>query len=298
MRYNNTKLILDNFRVVLKEYSVDLQDVVRSAILDDVDIGSYIKICKGDPYKLDQIRLAKKQGILSQVILMMDGDVIYQIRYLYRMGISIPKIESAINNLKSSEHISYALNWLKDSIDLDGIDVSLIPRDLLSCFDEGLRYGLDMKGYVTGVQYRKDLLTSCITIQKTGHSVSKLLEGDWKQEVLKLLEVIAKSKDASLYDRVIMSISPLTSEERVSSLIEVGKKTNLNLQTINAISSGVYVYEDACLPIICRAYISNVNMKELLECRSAREMEDYLASTELNKRRTVSGRLSKQSTNW
>ena len=34
MKYKGIILILDNFRSVLKEYSVDIQDVVRSAILD------------------------------------------------------------------------------------------------------------------------------------------------------------------------------------------------------------------------------------------------------------------------
>ena len=36
MKYKGTTLVLDNFRTVLKDFSVDVQDVVRSALLDNV----------------------------------------------------------------------------------------------------------------------------------------------------------------------------------------------------------------------------------------------------------------------
>ena len=42
MYFKGKKLLLDNFRDVLKNYSLDIQDVVRSCILDDIDVEKYI----------------------------------------------------------------------------------------------------------------------------------------------------------------------------------------------------------------------------------------------------------------
>lgn len=50
LNFKGTNLILDNFRTVLRDYSIDVQDVVRSAILDDVDVADYIEICKYCPH--------------------------------------------------------------------------------------------------------------------------------------------------------------------------------------------------------------------------------------------------------
>ena len=63
IKFKGELLVLDNFRVVLKNYSLDVQDIVRSAILDGLDISEYISQYKNDPYKLDQIRLELKEGL-------------------------------------------------------------------------------------------------------------------------------------------------------------------------------------------------------------------------------------------
>lgn len=60
MEYRNQVLLLDNFRSILSSFSLDVQDVVRSAILDGVDLNPYIERFREDPYKLDQIRLGLK----------------------------------------------------------------------------------------------------------------------------------------------------------------------------------------------------------------------------------------------
>ena len=49
MEWNGRKIILDNLREELSAYSVDIQDVVRSAILDGIELGSYVEECREDP---------------------------------------------------------------------------------------------------------------------------------------------------------------------------------------------------------------------------------------------------------
>ena len=70
-------LILDNFRKILSNYTVDIQDVVRSAILDGVDISKYIDVCKDNPYRLEQIRLSIKEG-LDESLFNLSGDLLYR----------------------------------------------------------------------------------------------------------------------------------------------------------------------------------------------------------------------------
>ena len=96
MIYENDKLILDNFRTVLKDYSVDVQDVVRSAILDGVDITKYIESCKNNAYRLDQIRLGMKENLEEIFLNIKNGDSIYKIRKLKERGVSLSGIQSQI----------------------------------------------------------------------------------------------------------------------------------------------------------------------------------------------------------
>lgn len=51
------KLTLDNYAQYLQNYSIDIKDEVRNALLDGIDLIPYVKMCKNDPFRLQQIRL-------------------------------------------------------------------------------------------------------------------------------------------------------------------------------------------------------------------------------------------------
>ena len=112
MYYKGKKLILDNFRNVLSSYSVDIQDIVRSAILDDIDISDYIDVCKTNPYLLDQIRLSIKDGLSASYLKIGDAEILYSIRQLNGL-LDLKPLENQLkNNILSSDHIHYIIKWI------------------------------------------------------------------------------------------------------------------------------------------------------------------------------------------
>lgn len=174
MKFRGVVLILDNLRNVLKGYSIDIQDVVRSAILDGVDISNYIDVCKNNPYKLDQIRLCLKEGIDSSIFSIKSGECIYKIR----------KLDNSLRNdliekLKS-ESLSYKLvmkliEWLEKGYDLSNIKISIIPENLYGVFEHGFRQGLDMSIFNNGKSYNSDYIKFCLMILSNGKDIGIFL---------------------------------------------------------------------------------------------------------------------------
>ena len=64
MYLNSRRVTLDNISEVLVGYSLDIQDEVRSMILDGLDLSEWVSVCRENPYRLNQIRLAVKEIFL------------------------------------------------------------------------------------------------------------------------------------------------------------------------------------------------------------------------------------------
>ena len=94
---------------------MDVQDVIRSAILDDVDIAEFVNSCRDNPYRLDQIRLALKENITGGILSIGNGETIREIRNMRSVGVDISEISRQLENASLSEkHISYLLKWVRE----------------------------------------------------------------------------------------------------------------------------------------------------------------------------------------
>ena len=89
-RYKNTLVTLENYKTIYKDCSVDILDEIRSAILDDTPIASYINECGTDSYKLGQIRMGIREmlplGLLNPLL---TGRTLYLIRQSYKVGFDL-----------------------------------------------------------------------------------------------------------------------------------------------------------------------------------------------------------------
>lgn len=293
MKYKNKELILDNFRKVLSDYSVDVQDVVRSAILDGIDISKYISSCKNNPYRLDQIRLAMKDG-LSEVFFKVDkGDTIYQIRRLKSKGIKLIQIEKQLETGIISEHyMGYLIRWVEGGLNTTGLNISLIPMELLDTFEYGLRNGFDMKPFNTGKSYSPEYVNSCMQISKNGKDVSVFLNGDYSLEVLRVLSIFSKMSIGK-WDNVVKNIDVKTTAERVEKLIELVKQ-GISIDKLQEKVNGEYAYPFECLDIVQSAYLSKLDIQKLiLETRDPEVMRKLVNEMELNSRKNPTFRLKK-----
>lgn len=216
MLFKGRTLILDNFRSCLSKYSVDIQDVVRSAILDGVDITKYIDVCKDNPFRLDQIRLGIKEG-LDTSLFSLDGDVLYRVRKLRRSGNIGLLTKQLSKGSLSDEHISHLLDWIQEGRSIEGIEMAIIPKNLLSVYDLGLSYGVDMSIF-NNVHCTPEYLEYLVGIAKNKRPVEKFLDcSKWSTSVLHCV-MLASSNHMGWYDNWVSELEPSMSYDVVEAL--------------------------------------------------------------------------------
>lgn len=264
MEYKGRQLVLDNFRVLLSEYSVDVQDVVRSAILDGVDIIKYIGECRDNPYRLDQIRLCLKEGISNSILLLQSGSMIYKLRKLESSGMDLSSIVLQLSKGTLSEiYLDKVISWIEKGYKISELNVSIIPRDLLDVFEYGLSIGNNMLKYNNGKDYNPQYLMLCLRIANNGKNVGFLLGGDYCLESVKVLYKYSKmniSKWNDVYRHIDKNIS--------SSRLELLMKLALNeipIRKVQVMSEGSYVYSEEYLGYLLSVVKDNLDVDVLLK---------------------------------
>lgn len=297
MVFKGKTLILDNFRAVLSDYSLDVQDVVRSAILDGIDISAYIQSCKENPFRLDQIRLGMKDGLSEAIYKITNGNVIYQIRLLKCKGVDLKSLEKQLEQGNLSEtYMIYALNWIEQGINLSKINLAIIPQKLLPTFEYGLKSGFDMSKYNNGVSYSPQYIGLCLQIEKSNKSVSFLLKGDWSIDILEVLSSFSRVEN-TLWNNLITNIDRNISKTRIKKLIRL-VKVNIDITPLQKKSGGEYIFSDNCLDMIEEAYYDKLNYKHLIEeFTNEDDMAYELQSMQVSSRKNVRGRLRKSGKN-
>lgn len=291
MLYKGKKLILDSFRTILSDYSIDVQDVVRSAILDDVDISSYIPSCKDNPYRLDQIRLCIKEGMPDEILRLYNGSAIYQIRTLKADGVDLTPVVKQLSrgNLQDT-YLLYLLGWIKDGLNISKLNIAIIPQQLLPTFDYGLRCGFDMSKYNNGRSYSPQYISLLLQIEKNKKPVSSLLSGEWSLDILEVLGSFSKTSD-SRWENLISNIDSKISKGRLEKLISL-EKQGIDVSGVQRKLDGDYIFSDKCLDLILQAYSRRLNYKLLIEqATSEEDMQDMIDRMEVANRTRVGGRI-------
>lgn len=285
MVVNGVKLLLDNFRLELSNYSVDIQDIVRSAILDDIDISEYLGSCKDSPFKLDQIRLGLKES-LPEVYFKFSGQTIYSIRSLRRRDIDTSSVERQASNL-SDTHMGYLLRWVERGYSVSDIDMAIVPESMLNVFEYGLQNGFDMLEFNNGQVYSERYIRSCLKIKKFGKPITVLLSGEFSIEVVELLGNICPSiSKESRWNNLMDAISPSMSGTRVAALTEVAKY-GVNPARVKDKEEQALGYLLSALKMGLKDIDSIINSDDLVY------IESVIQSAKLQRGKTLHGRLRK-----
>lgn len=292
MKYNNVDLILDNFRTVLNGYSVDVQDVVRSAILDGIDISEYIPQCKENSLRLDQIRLGMKEGLPKHLFKISSGRILYKLRILYNNGVDISTISRYVNlNTLSMDHLDFLLRWVEGGLPIRDLNVETIPKDLLEVFDYGLKSGISMKVFNNGVNYKPDYVRALLQIMSNNKSITIFLSGEWDLDVINVLSSFS-STTKNKWLKIVTSIDENTTLERTKLLIKCVRANVPIKELVKRDEDGEWVYrEDDCLIIIYNACKHNLDYSRILQYTSAEEMQAVYDELELRSKKRVNVRL-------
>lgn len=257
MSWKGKLVVLDNFRKIFGNYSVDIQDIVRSAICDGVDISKYVDVCKDNPFRLDQIRLGIKEG-LPDAIFSLNGDAIYKVRSLRKSNGFSEIVKQLGSGSLSEEHVNHLLQWVSEGKNIHGIELVTVPKNLLSIYDVGLSYGVDMSefnGFTGSAEYLKCL----VVMRKNNRPVEKYLKIIWNISVLNVVsrnsnnylgwyedfyDCLTIDMDYEVVDgltTLYMYMSKMTARNQLSipEVREIAKNKNYLKVVINAAKAGM-----------------------------------------------------------
>lgn len=290
MIYENYKLILDNFRTVLKDYSVDVQDVVRSAILDGVDITKYIESCKNNAYRLDQIRLGMKENLEEIFLNIKNGDSIYKIRKLKERGVSLSGIQSQIRQgVLNEESLNKLISWVESGYNIENINISIIPKSLFEVFEQGFQKGFDMKIFNDGRNYKPMYVRYCLVIMANKKDIHPFLSDNlWSEDCIKQLAVFSKIRSQEKWGNLINHINSRISSDKLDALISCVK----NGINISILSGDDWTAQG--IRFILKAFENNLDYNSLINVGPDEDtILTKLNEIMLNKNKRVSGRLRK-----
>lgn len=292
MLWGKKKVTINNYLDVFKDYSKDVKEVIRSAILDDTPIEPYIDIYKNDPYLLWQVKMSIDEGLDSYWFdVINSGSTLVSLRALYGKGINIKPLINYFSKGLSDNHYKYIIKWYGEGYSLKNYNFDILPDDLLESFDYGMKLGYPMYLFNNGVQFHREYIMCCLKILSHGHSINRFLDGSWNIENLELLSRFSKSK---YYSKLIGFVSK---DITPSVLIELYEccKVGMPIDTVSTVdSNGVYVYSGVHISIVREAYLNNWDYVSMLDTSlSINELNSMLNVMKYNSSKKVSGRLRK-----
>lgn len=291
MKWNNKKIIINNYLQVFNDYSKDIKEVIRSAILDDTPIEPYINKCKNNPYLLWQIKMSIDEGLDSSWYdIINSGEILLLLRGLNKKSINIKPLKGYFSKGLSENHYKYIIKWYGEGYALSKYNFNILPDSLLECFDYGLSLGYPMYIFNNGVLFTKEYIMCCLKILSNGYQINKFLNGDWDLENLELLSKFSKSK---YYNKLIGFVSKSITPSVLEELYECCK-VGMPLDDISAIDGYTYVYSAIHISKIREAYLSNLDYKSMLDTNlSIADLNSMLDEMKYSASKKVSGRLRK-----
>lgn len=138
MIYNGTLVTLDNLRTVFSGFSVDIQDEIRSCILDGVDTSPLLSTLRDSPYEMQQMRLLLKEGHLPEVVRCYNGDQIRTVRRLLAKGVNLDPYSTLENGLPQGVY-ALVLSLLDAGAVIPGnLDFSRLRSEFYTLVKQGI----------------------------------------------------------------------------------------------------------------------------------------------------------------
>jgi hypothetical protein len=231
MLYKGKNVTLTNYKQLFKGYSADILDEIRSAILDETPITQYVESCKADSYKLNQLRLAKREGVPDCYLnTNFTAQTIFCVRTAKRMNCDISAILVYCNEkglFLPSDTIEKLANAVLGGVQIEKVNFRFVPYALTEMVLRGLKRGFPMWLFTedmnTLCRMSEKRLQTLLNGMELGVDVHVFLRGSWTDEQVSYLVSFGKSIDGLLglinsnfsYD-LLTEIVPLYREGKLS----------------------------------------------------------------------------------
>ena len=268
---------LGNYLSLTKGYSPDIQDEVRSAVLDDTPIGVYVDKCKDDSFKLNQIRLAIREYVPTRYLsTRLSATNIKQIRRVFREGLDLKFLDTYLSSRGilsiSCESLDLILSAYLDGVDVDKVNFTQIREDTVDLFCSGLK-----KGYPMWVLSNADasiprnkvtLLMKCMNLNLDIHP---FLDKSWDLQSINLIAVNASKLE---YTVLMKHVNSRFSYGQLSQVISVATEWLDFLPLCLKDEDGVPIFNEYQMDVLGR--IIKFNAKQETLGKGIIDIEEFL----------------------
>ena len=293
MYFKGSRVTLESISSQFKGYSLDIQDEVRSMVMDNLDLSKWIDVCRDNPYRLNQIRLGSKEGLDPRFFTILDGSVIYRIRSLAATGFNVGELLAYVGVGFTKEQWFYIISWAERGLLDSRLALVRTPFSMWGFIDKGLRNNLPMWLFTSGKKYSNTFMHSVLILMSNGQPGEKFLNSLWKDETLKLLAEFSYRRwfnnivgfvDYFIPYDFLVSVGELAKEGLIDEdLFEIGYDDD---------SGNYYLYQSYHLEAILRCVIQGYDYSKLKDYNlSGSEVDTILKEIELNSKRSFRGRL-------
>ena len=294
MYFKGSRVTLESIGSQFRGYPLDIQDEVRSMVMDNLDLSQWIDVCKDNPYRLNQIRLGSKEGLAPKFFTILDGSVIYKIRGLAATGFNVGELLPYVGVGFTKEQWTYIIAWAERGLLDSRMALVRTPFSMWEFIDKGLRKNLPMWLFTSGKKYSNTFMHSVLTLMSNGQSAEKFLNSSWKDETLKLL---AEFSYRRWFNNIVGLVDYFIPYEFLVSVGELAKEGLIDEDLFEISYDGdtgdyYYVYQSYHLEAILRCVMQGYDYSRLKDYNlSGSEVDTILKEIELNSKRSFRGRL-------
>ena len=197
-RYKNTLVTLENYKQIFKNCTPDVLDEIRSAVLDDTPIASFIDECGTDSYKLGQIRIGLREMMpLGFLNTNLTGRTIYLIRQCLKNNISVDDLFVYVDEDKlklPSGTIEKLAEFVYLGADISMIDFTKVKESKIELVLQGLLYHYPM-WLIIDEDYPISYMKSLMRGMQLEIDITPFLSGKWSEQQMFLLFSYSKRID-------------------------------------------------------------------------------------------------------
>lgn len=273
MRYKDIEVTLANYKDIFSAKLPEIQDEIRSAILDDTPIGAYIDECGIDSYKLSQIRCAMRELIDPDYLdVLLSGDTIFYIRMGFRANIYMGEIKRYIGVLEP-EMIEKIAKTCYLGVDVSKMDFTKVRQSLFDIMCQGLAMGYPMwllqDIEIDDTRYIEKLMQGL----KLGFDIHPFISNRWSETVLSLLF----SLDKSIYTKVLPYINYSVDSDVVKYLIDCIKNNKDASVVMKKDNEGWLIYDSYQCCVLLNYLSQGYDISKALDVHlSDKKMEDII----------------------
>ena len=276
MKYKGIVLTLDNCWEVLEDSDTAILDEVRLAILDDTDISGYIEVCKGDDYRLKQVRMALREGFPKKYLQNnLNAENIKYLRKMYSLGIDL---DIVANYLDLDNYVlGYILLGVIKGADISKINLNRISYSIMPTVMKGLIYKYPME--IFEGHYEKHLTEEYMRVlfiaMQEGVDIMPFIKDKWDEQAINYIIAVQQSgADANLLLKYITDKCPV---EAVEGICQAYKQRTLDEGKLKRLcyrdEDGFYIYNEYQIVALLRVIQQNKDFDAVANPRlSDREM--------------------------